>query len=116
MLNDTDVAVVLVVMVILDEAVPPGTDSLEVTLPVVLFLTPILEAVTFTENEQDAPAARVAPLKLTALAPTVAEITPPPQLPVSPLGLDTNSPTGKISVKPTPVSASPLFGLLIVKL
>jgi hypothetical protein len=46
---------------ILVDAVPPVPPSVEVTLPVVLFLVPALVPVTFTEKVQDEEAARLAP-------------------------------------------------------
>jgi hypothetical protein len=43
-------------------------------------------------------------------------IGPPPQEPVSPLGVATAKPTGSVSVKATPVSAMVVFELVMVKL
>jgi hypothetical protein len=97
-------------------AVPPVPPSVEVTLPVVLFCCPAAVPVTFTENVQEALAASVAPDRLMTFVPVVAVIVPPPQVPVKPLGVETTSPAGKVSLKPTPVSEIVLFGLLMVKL
>jgi hypothetical protein len=58
---------------------------------------------TFTENVHVAPGASVAPLRPTEDDPTVAVIEPPPQEPVSPLGVATIRPVGNASVKATPI-------------
>src|SRR5258708_18636335 len=96
------------------EAVLPLPASLDVTAVVVLFLTPVVVAVTNTENVQLELDAILAPDRLTAVEFAVAVIVPPPQLPLSPFGLNICSPAGKLSVNPTPVSVVALFGLLIV--
>jgi len=67
--------------------------------------------VTFTAKLHDAPASKVAPAKLRLVALAVAVIVPPPQVPVRPLGVDTASPLGKVSVNPIPLSARLLLGL-----
>ena len=64
---------------------------------------------------QDALGARVAPDKLTVPVPAVAVITPPPQVPVRPFGVDMTRPAGTVSVKPTPVSETVALGLLMLK-
>ena len=93
--------------------VPPFVD---VTVTLLLF-TPAVVPVTLTENVQEAPAAKVAPERVTLPEPATAVIVPPPQLPVRPLlGVDTTRPAGSVSVKATPVNARAAFGLLIVKL
>jgi len=43
-------------------------------------------------------------------------IVPPPQLPLSPLGVEIIRPAGKVSLNPIPVSVVDVFGLLMVKL
>ena len=73
----------------LAEAVPPLPASLEVTALVVLFCVPDVVPVTFTAKVHDAPAARVAPERLTLFEPAAAVIAPPPQLPVKLLGVPT---------------------------
>jgi hypothetical protein len=83
------------------DAVPPVPPCVEVTTLVVLFCVPAVMPVTFTANVQDELAARVAADRLTALAPEVPVIVPPPQVPVNPLGVETTNPVGKVSVKPT---------------
>ena len=85
-------------------AVRPVPPSFDVTAVVVLFLAPAAVPVTFTEKVQNELAATLAPVRLTTLPPAVAEIVPPPQLPLSPLlGEATASPEGSVSLKPTPV-------------
>jgi len=116
MLNETDVVVVLVVMVMLAEADPPGPDSVEVTAPVVLFFTPTVVPVTFTEKVQLLLAGIVPPVSDTLPDPATAVMVPLPQLPDNPFGVATTNPAGRLSVNATPVSPSPLFGLLMVKL
>ena len=46
-------------------------------------------------------------------APATA-VTVPPHVPASPFGVATTRPAGSVSVKPTPVSAVPAFGLVSV--
>lgn len=87
----------------LAEAVPPAPASVEVTLPVVLFFTPAVVPVTFTEKVQLLLLAMVAPESETTPLPAVEVMVPPPQLPVRPLGLATVRPAGKLSVKPIPL-------------
>ena len=88
----------------LAEAVPPVPPSVEVTAPVVLFFCPADVPVTFTENVHELLAARLAPARLITFVPCVAVIVPPPQTPISPLGVEITSPAGKLSEKPTPES------------
>lgn len=89
----------------LAEAVPPVPPSTEVTLPVVLFLIPAVVPVTLTENVQEELVASVPPERLMTPDPAVAVIVPLPQVPVSPLGVETARPAGSVSLKATPVSA-----------
>jgi hypothetical protein len=72
--------------------------------------------VTFTLNEQELLAARVAPDRLTLPDPAVAVIVPPPQLPLRPFGVAICNPLGNGSVTVTPVSDAAAFGLLMLKL
>src|SRR5258708_1203112 len=81
-----------------------------------LFFTPPVRPVTFTEKVQFAFDASVAPLSDMLPDPDTAMIAPPPQLPAKPFGVATTSPAGRLSVNPTPVSEVPLLGLLMVKL
>src|SRR5882757_9146390 len=89
----------------LAETVPPVPPCVDVTFPVVLFCVLATMPATFTANVHDALAASDAPDKLITFAACVAVIVPPPQLPVSPFGVETTSPAGRVSLKPTPVSA-----------
>ena len=73
----------------LAEAVPPLPASVEVTALVVFFCVPEVVPVTFTANVHAAPAARVAPERLTLFEPAAPVIVPPPQLPAKPLGVPT---------------------------
>ena len=97
-------------------AVPPVPPSVEVTLPVVLVCCPAAMPVTLTENVQEALAAIVPPLRLITFVPAVAVIVPAPHVPVRPFGVETTRPAGSVSLKPTPVSATVVFGLVMVKL
>ena len=71
---------------------------------------------TLIENVQEAFAASVAPDKLALLPPAVAAMVPPPHDPVSPLGVATTKPAGRVSVNPMPPRATVVLGLVIVKL
>jgi len=97
-------------------AVPPVPPSVDVTVPVVLFCTPITVPVTFTLKVQEAFNARLAPARLTLPDPGLAAIVPAPHVPVSPLGVVTTKPDGSVSVTPIPLSATVAFGFVIVKL
>src|SRR5713101_965372 len=103
--------------VLLVAPVPP---SVEVTALVVLLLLPAVVPVTFTENVHDDPAAgdavSVPPAKLIVPLPAVAVIVPLPQEPVRFGVAATTTPAGKLSLKPTPLSALAVFGLVMVKL
>ena len=74
--------------------------ALTVTL---LFFIPTAVPVTFTATVHELFEASVDPLRLTDPEPAVA-VTVPPQLLVSPFGVATIKPAGRLSVKPTPVS------------
>jgi len=89
---------------ILAEVVPPAPPSVEVTLPVVLFFVPAEFPVTFTPKVHEAFCASVAPERLIAFVACVAVIVPPPQLPVSPFGVEITRPAGSVSLKPMLVS------------
>ena len=83
--------------------------------PVVLAWAPAAVAVTSTLNVQELPADKLAPPRLMTLLPAVAEMTPPPQEPVTVLGVATRSPDGRLSMKAIPVSVTALFGFSMVK-
>src|SRR6266851_4384733 len=92
-------------------AVPPVPPCVELTAPVVLFCVPAAMPLTLTAKLHGALAARVAPERLTLLEPAAAVIVPPPHEPVSPLGVETTSPEGSVSVNPIPLREVALFGL-----
>src|SRR5579859_274414 len=96
----------------------PDPALLDVTVPVVFTLCPPLVPTTFTENVHEPPAAIVPPARFTTENPETVPvvIVPAPHEPVSPLGLATARPAGSVSPKPTPVSATVAFGLVMVKL
>ncbi len=82
----------------------PDGLSFEVIALVTLFFVPAVVPVTLTAKVHAPLPASVAPNRLTPFDPAVAVIVPPPQLPVSPLGVETTRPAGNVSVKATPVS------------
>src|SRR5438552_504775 len=103
--------------VLLTVPVPP---SVELTALVVLLLLPAVVPVTSTENVHVEPAAgdavSVPPDRLMLLLPATAVIVPPPQDPVT-LGVAaTTRPAGRLSVNATPLNATLVFGLLMLKL
>jgi hypothetical protein len=89
----------------LAEAVLPLPPLAEVTAPVVLFFTPEVVPVTFTVTLHELLTATVPPLKLTLPLAAVA-VAVPPQVLVSPFGVATTIPLGRLSVKAMPVSAT----------
>src|SRR5262249_36528994 len=84
----------------------PGPDSVADIGPVVLSSTPAPVAVTLTSIVQLELAARFPPVRLTLPDPGTAT-TAPPQLLESPFGVPITSPTGRLSVKATPLNATP---------
>ena len=105
------------IAVLLVAPVPP---SVEVIAPVVLLLLPPVVPVTSTEKVHDDPAAgdavNVPPDRLMVPLLAAAVIVPLPQEPVT-LGVAaTTTPPGKLSVKPTALSALAVFELVMVKL
>src|ERR1041384_4314972 len=96
----------------------PDPALLDVTVPVVFTLCPPVVPTTFTEKVHDPPAAIVPPERFTTENPETVPvvIVPDPHDPVSPFGVATASPAGSVSPKPTPVSATVAFGLVMVKL
>src|ERR1700722_13437232 len=101
--------------VICADVVSPFPASVEVTALVTLFCVPRLLPVTFNAKLHDAPALSPAPARLTLVAPAVAVIVPPPQVPVRPLGVETRSPLGRVSVNPIPLREMLLLGFDKVK-
>ena len=81
-----------------------------------MFCPPDVAPVTSAEEVQEALATRNAPVSETLPDPAAAVMVPPPQLPVKPFGVDTTSPAGSVSAKPTPATAAAGFGFLMVKL
>src|SRR5260370_27075059 len=98
------------------DVLPSVPLSLGVFLRLLLFGSPPAVPPTFTENVHDPEAASDAPDRLIKLVFCVSVIVPPPHVPVCPLGVAITRPAGSVSLKPMPVSAVPVFGLLIVKL
>ena len=99
--------------VILAEAVPPVPPSVELIAVVVLFFTPAVVPVTFTEMAHEPPAAIVPPVRLMVLEFAVAERVPLQVLLA--LGvLATVKPVGILSVNATPLKLCVVFGLVIV--
>jgi hypothetical protein len=92
------------------EAVSPVPPCVEVIAPVTFVFAPPVVPVTFTAKVQVALAARAAPESETVPDAAVAVKVPPPHEPVSPLGVATTKPAGKLSVKAIPLRADPLFG------
>jgi hypothetical protein len=66
--------------------------------------------ITFTVKVHELPGVKAAPDRLTLVEPLAAVIVPPPHVPVKPLGDETVSPDGIVSVKPIPLSDKPLLG------
>ena len=96
--------------------VPP---LVELTWPVVLVATPAVLSVTLAVMVQLEPVGIVAPLRLKLVEETVAPVSVPPSLVthVPPPAADNDIPLGKVSVTPTPVSATVLpdgFVMVIV--
>jgi len=87
--------------------VPP---SVEATCTL-LFFTPTVVPVIFRETAQEALAARVAPERLTEVAPATA-VAVPPQVLLRLFGVATARPAGRLSVNASPVRARPMLGLV----
>lgn len=92
----------------------PALDSRWV---VIFTLCPPFLPTTLTVNVQEPPAATVPPERSTREKPNAVpvKILPAPHEPVSPLGLARRMPSGNISAKRTPVSATVGLGLVMVK-
>ena len=102
--------------VMLADAVLPVPPLVEVTAAVVLFFTPEVVPVTFTEIEHELLTATVPVLRATLPLPAAAVMVPP-QVLVSPFGVATTRPGGRVSVNATPVNATVFAaGFVIVKL
>jgi hypothetical protein len=99
------------VRVAVDVLPVPALAEVTVTL---LFFTPPLVAVTFAATMQDAPGAKVAPVKMTEVEPAVA-VAVPPQVLLSPLGVVTTKPAGKLSVNAKPVIETTLAAGFVMR-
>ena len=77
-----------------------------------LVFKPVVVPVTLTTSVQDAPAAKLTPVKLTVDEPAVA-VAAPPHVFDKPLGVATTRPAGSESVKFTPVRVVAVLGLLM---
>jgi hypothetical protein len=99
--------------VMLAFAVLPVPPSVEVTCTE-LFFTPAVVTWTFNDTVQEPLAATEPPERLAEPAPATA-VAVPPQLLLRLFGVATTIPAGKLSVKATPVSAIPVFGLVMVR-
>src|SRR5271165_3506001 len=97
----------------LAEAVFPFPPSTEVTLLVVLFSTPATAPFTTMFNVHVPRGGSVIPLAVRALAVNVS--TEAGHAPPDVTGPRAASPEGRVSVKPTPVSVTVVFGFVIVK-
>ena len=93
------------------EAVPPVPPLLEVMFPVVLVYTPAVVPVTVTLNVHGTPGATEAPAREMFLVAAVVVSVP---LHVGVEELATSNPTGKVSLKPTPVSVAVAFVFVMV--
>jgi len=94
-------------------AVLPVPPSVELTVTLLVF-APAVVPVTFTDTMQLALDDTVPPDKLTEPDPLTA-VAVPPQVLFKFAGEATTRPAGRLSVKPIPVSAIPVFGLLMLK-
>lgn len=99
----------------LAEAAFPALALDDATAVLVFVNLPALLPVTLTESVQWLPAATEAPLSDRLPLPATA-VAVPPQLFVSPFGVEIASPAGSVSLNPTPVSDTVFAaGLVIVK-
>ena len=88
--------------------VPP---SVEVTKPLTLSCGPAVVTVTVAVTVHEPPAARVPPVKASVLG--AVRVSVPPHCAEAPEV--TVTPAGSVSLKATPLRASPALGLVIVK-
>lgn len=95
------------------DVVPPDPPSVDVTALVLLVWLPAAVPVTFTFNEQFAPAASVTPESENVCAPTTAVNVPPQLMLFAPAA--TARPEDNVSVKPMPLKEIGVgFGFVIV--
>ena len=93
--------------------VVPVPPSVEVIAPVVLLFKPAVVPVTFTTTVQVPLVGRVPAARDTELEPCTAVAVPLQEF-VSPFGVATTRPAGRLSVNANPDRATPEFGLVIV--
>src|ERR1700685_4664485 len=98
------------ITVICADGALPFPASVEVAALVTLSCAPAVVPATFIAKVQEAPAARLAPERLMLFEPAAAVMVPPPQPPVSPFGVDTVSPAGRVSVEPIPLNEVAALG------
>jgi hypothetical protein len=99
----------------LADAVLPVPPLVEDTAPEVFVNAPAVVPVTFTTTVQELLTAMLPPVRLMLVPPEVADAVPP-QVLVSPFGVETTSPVGSMSLKATPLSGTVFaVGLVIVK-
>jgi hypothetical protein len=92
----------------------PAPPSFDCGALVALFFTPAVVPLTFTLSVQDEPGGSVPPPKFKVVSPGVA-FHVPVQVVVGLAGFATSNPAGKLSEKLTPVSVTPVFGLVRVR-
>ncbi len=97
-------------------AVFPSPAGLDVTVTL-LMCAPAVVPVTLTEIVQEPFTGKVAPESEMLLDPARAVKVPPPHVALWPFGVETVTPAGRLSVKPTPVRGTAFAAwLVIVKL
>jgi hypothetical protein len=94
--------------------VAPAPPSVDVMALVVLLFEPVVEPVMLTTIVQLPPAAIVPDARLMLPDPALAVVVPA-QVLLNPFGVATTSPLASVSLKATPLSAVPAFGLVMVK-
>jgi hypothetical protein len=96
----------------LADAVAPAPPLADWTAAVVLVYAAETVPITPTVRVHELETARLPPVRITLALPATA-VAVPPQVLASPSGVATCSPDGKVSVKPTPVSATLLAAGLV---
>jgi len=99
-----------VMTVTLAEAVLPAPLSVEPTALVVLVLRARGGARHVHRERAGSARRQRSCVRLTEPVPAAAMMAPPPQVPLSPLGVATTRPPGNVSLKPTPSSAARRWG------
>ncbi len=101
--NDLEIVGGATTVIVAELLAAPAPLSFAETGLVVLTCGPAVTPVMFTLKVHELLMASVAPESETVADPAVAVMIPPPQVPVSPLGVAMASPEGNESVKETPV-------------